>query len=502
MIGLKQKQIRLVAGYKIIVVLIFLLLSILAGILSKNPIYIYANSVSENSSEQNADSVVTDLDLGDYISVMTVGEKQLLSITLLPQNVTLETVTYHSANVSVATINSMGRITAVAVGKTQISVSYKDIKRVFDLTVQEVEPTKAPVHVTDIEVADYKEELEVDKTLSLSATILPSDATNSKLTYASSNSAIATVNYTGVVKGIAPGDVEITLSADGFSKSIPVHVKIATTSIELNTNYLILKKGDTFQLKGKVQPSKAYQILTYKSSDDNIAVVTGKGKVTAKKIGTATILVSNEDMINAVTVIVNAIDDSKMSITSGNKVRATDITEQEAKFLNTLSEKNEVEINAREYSKITRVMLKALYDEKKTALIRANGYTITLSGQDIVNFDNELINNLTITKTKKGIEIILNDNKELPGGVLLSIKNVEQYNYLYLYNVTNKKYEKISVENLSNLQLDTAGKYLITEKKIDGISFRIVIVMIIIFSIVVVGLTGTYIAVKKKYWFW
>ena len=39
---------------------------------------------------------VTELDLGDYEPAMTVGEKQLLTVTALPVNADVQTITYHS----------------------------------------------------------------------------------------------------------------------------------------------------------------------------------------------------------------------------------------------------------------------------------------------------------------------------------------------------------------------------------------------------------------------
>lgn len=204
------------ASSKIITFLMLLILCTVGNIFMNNSLNTYASSLPEVTSVPNAEIAVTDIDLGEYKSVMTVGEKQLLSITLLPFTATPQTITYSSNNTSVVTINAMGRITAVAVGNAQITVSHKDIKRVFDLTVQQVEPSKAPINVNDIEVADYSKDMEVNKTLSLSATVLPSDATNNKLTYTSNNPAVATVSSTGVVKGIAPGDVEITLSLEAF----------------------------------------------------------------------------------------------------------------------------------------------------------------------------------------------------------------------------------------------------------------------------------------------
>lgn len=93
--------------------------------------------------------------------VMKAGEKQLLTVTILPVNADGQTVTYSSSDENVAAINGMGRITAKSVGTAEISVSCGKITEKFVLTVAEEETEKA-VSITDIELADYEEELEVD----------------------------------------------------------------------------------------------------------------------------------------------------------------------------------------------------------------------------------------------------------------------------------------------------------------------------------------------------
>ena len=78
--------------------------------------------------------------------------------------------------------------------------------------------------------------------------------------------------------------------------------------------------------------------------------------------------------------------------------------------------------------------------------------------------------------------------------------NVETGKYLYLYNENKEKYDLLQTDSLSELKLDTAGKYLITEKKLSNLSISFIIVIIAV--VIVSGLAGTYIIVKKKYWFW
>jgi len=477
-------------------------LCLIAAFIMREPLLIHASGLSAESSEQ-AESVaataVTDIDLGDYNSSMETGEKQLLSITLLPLTADSQTITYQSEHEAVATVNAMGRMTAVSVGKTRITVSSGGISKSFELTVKEPESTeKSRITVTDIEVSDYQEELEVDKTLNLSATVLPSDATDSWLTYTSSNTAVATVTSTGEVKGITPGSAEITVTAGGFSKKLPVTVKIAATSIELNTTYLVLKKGDACTITGKVRPEQAAQALSFKSADEGIASVSESGRVTARKTGNTTILVSNGDMTSAVTVIVNMPSAEGSAATAENQIQTA--TVQEQSMIDLLSKDGQIEIEAEEYPLITSAMLKSLYESGKTMVIRGDTYRMVLEGKDIVNCDNQLSTGLKIVKTEKGMELICNEGRELPGEISIQMDAANRYRYLYLFNSGKGRYENIKAEDSSDIRINTGGTYLLAEKKLDGISVSLYV--IIGFAAVIGLLSAGYLEVKKKHWFW
>ena len=75
----------------------------------------------EPSTEKEELIQPEELDLGDYLVEMTVGDKQLLVVTILPMNASEFELSYHSSNTEVATVNGMGRITALKKGKTKIT---------------------------------------------------------------------------------------------------------------------------------------------------------------------------------------------------------------------------------------------------------------------------------------------------------------------------------------------------------------------------------------------
>ena len=444
-------------------------------------------STQEESTENDVEETisVTELDMGDYMEQMIVGEKQLLSVTCLPLDATETTITYTSSNPEVATINGMGRITALAVGTTTITASCQDVSASFELQVGEKEDTTIPV--SDIEIGSHESEVKVGETLSISATVLPADATNSTITYKSSDEGIATVNSAGEVQGISKGTVIIYVTAENITKEVSLTVKVPTTGLSVNNDYLILKKGNTFQLSASVTPVEANQVVTYRSMDEDIATVSDSGLVSAKKIGNTTIMVSNGDSSVAVSVIVNQ--------------NAVNAEEDETPAEGIIDEKLYAQsVHVSEVEKIDKETLYHLYETQEILKITGNGYVIEIDGKDIVNYQNEFYTDIQLKKEDGGMSFYLNQGKFLCGDIQLYLVEPDG-KYLYLYNVSKEKYELIQTDNLEELTLTTPGEYRITAQKLSYNS--VMLVYFIVVGIVVLLISvGVYIVLKKKYWFW
>lgn len=469
-----------------------ILLCCLAVVLMLPGIYCRAAELSQETEEESdvEEVTVTELDLGDYQSEMTIGDKQLLTVTVLPATATNQTLTYQSADTGVATINGMGRITAVNIGTTQISVTCGEVTEAFYLTVsEEAETEEEVISVTDIEIGNYDEELNVDATLTLSATVLPSDATEQTVSFQSSNTQIATVNSSGEVKGIAPGQVVITATAGGVTKQISITVKIATTEIVLNSDYRIMKPGDTFQLVSNVQPEGAPAGMTYKSLNSDVATVSGTGNIAAKKSGNTAIIVSNGDLQVSVTVIVNenggAVEEEE-EMQQGNLGQETEISEI---------------VSVTDYPVLTSEILKYLYENKKKIIITSEDYTIYLNGDDIVNTDNELYTELVFLENENGFSFCVNNGQKLCGKIRIDLNpKVTNEKYLYLYNDEKEAYQELSVSDTKYLEIDTAGIYLLTTEKVRGLYVKKALVGGGCAMVLLAG--GIYIVGKRRYWFW
>ena len=170
---------------------------------------------------------------------------------------------------------------------------------------ENVKLAPATVAVTGVTVAPATLTLEVGQTGALTATVAPATATNKAVTWTSNAPAIATVDASGTVKGIAPGTATITVkTADGGkTATCAVTVKeaaapaVKVTGITLNYASITVN-GDLerVQLIATVAPATATdQSLTWTSSDASVASVDGAGLVTIRKKGKATVTAKAND---------------------------------------------------------------------------------------------------------------------------------------------------------------------------------------------------------------
>lgn len=364
----------------------------------------------------------------------------------------------------------------------QIQCYANDAETVFE------EKEEAQIEVKDIEISDYEKELNVGSTLNLTVTVLPADVTDSTVTYKSSNSEIATVNSSGEVKGIASGDVVIYASAGNVTKEAHIRVKVATTGIQLNSDYQVMKPSETFQIKASVQPVEAESKISYKSTNEKVATVSAKGVVTAKSCGSAAIIVTNGEAHVSVSVIVNE---------NGVANEQTEEPVENKQEGGILPEK----VTVQKYAVISKEMLKELYETEKRLTIQGDGYTIYLDGKDIVNYENDLKTALCFKTEKNGFSFVVNGGNKLCGKIKIDLsEKVTNEKYLYLYNEQKGKYQLISTEDIKELSIDTEGTYLLTSEPVSEWQWNVV--LLVVAAVVIIAGVGVYIGVKKQYWFW
>ena len=193
-------------------------------------------------------------------------------------------------------------------GKKIVTVSYHNYRKSFIVNVKsKTEPTttKPTVKkVTKVEVGKKSVALLNGRSTTVKVKVSPTNATNKKLKWTTSNAKVATVNQSGKITAKGRGKATIKVMAlDGSNKyaTVKVTVKQPVTSVKLNRKSANLKvkgkaKQKTVTLKATVYPKNANnKAVSWKSSNTKIATVNRKGKVIAKKKGTCYITATAKD---------------------------------------------------------------------------------------------------------------------------------------------------------------------------------------------------------------
>ena len=260
------------------------------------------NAQPKSSSPSNP-VLATSISLNNTSAELNTGETLQLTATVMPSNATNKTVTWTTSNSSVATVSSNGLVTAKAVGNATITARTTDgsnLSSSCSVTVKQ-----SSVLATSISLNKTSAEIYAGETLQLTATVLPSNATNKTVTWTTSNSSVATVSSNGLVTAKAVGNATITArTTDGsnLSASCSVTVKqssVLATSISLNKTSAELNTGGTLQLTATVLPSNTTnKTVTWTTSNSSVATVSSNGLVTAKAKGSATITATTTDGSN------------------------------------------------------------------------------------------------------------------------------------------------------------------------------------------------------------
>ena len=156
------------------------------------------------------------------------------------------------------------------------------------------------VDVASVSLAPSELTLAMGGTAVLNATVLPADATNKEVTWASSEPKVATVDKDGKVSAVGVGEATITVTSKADSTKFATCAVIVTyadvTSVSLDKETLDLTKGETAALTATVEPATADQTVIWKSDNEDVATVDNSGKVTAVGVGKAIITATSGGM--------------------------------------------------------------------------------------------------------------------------------------------------------------------------------------------------------------
>lgn len=424
-----------------------------------------------------------------------VGSTENLTKTVLPANATNTDATWTSSNTGVVTVEN-GKVTAKKVGTAIITVSLSGYSATCTVVVVDtIELKKIAINKSSITIKEQASE-------NLSISYTPSNATNKKVNWKSSNNNVVTVNSDGKITGIKEGSATITaISKDGGHVStckVTVEaISKKVTGISLDKTEAKMTAGEKLTLKATISPSYAEnQNISWTSSNESVATVQD-GNITAHFPGLAEIKVISEDgqkeAICKVTVLSPPIksisfQDKEHTVYIDSKTKLITITDP----INASIENPIWTSSNEEVATVTNGVVQALSLGETTITISNQDNTVTAStkiivvsqpkdklnitieGYDLkfnpeiknytlkINNENQLTINTNVTKEK----VTINGNKNLKNGSIITVTVEGEEKTTYVINIQQKQnYTIYFVIVISGLLLLNIIRILIKNKK-------------------------------------
>ena len=152
---------------------------------------------------------------------LTVGSSTKLTATVLPENASNKNVVYSVDDESILSVDQDGNVTGLSLGTATVTVTTEDggFSASAEITVM-------PVRVTGVGISPEAASVDLGRTIQLTASITPSNATNKNLSWSVSDETIISVDGQGTVTGLSFGTATVTVTAEdgGFSDSAEITV--------------------------------------------------------------------------------------------------------------------------------------------------------------------------------------------------------------------------------------------------------------------------------------
>ena len=241
-----------------------------------------------------------------------VGGTAQLTATLkdsVGNQLTGRTVTWATSNTTVATVSTSGLVTGKAAGSATITATSEGKVGSSTVTVT-APPTPAPVATVTVTPATVTSP--VGGTAQLTATLKDSVGnvlTGRTVTWASSNTTVATVSSSGLVTAKAAGGATITATSEGKSDTATITVQLApVASVTVSPDAASVNVKGTFQFNAILKDAAGNQLsgrpVTWSSSNTGVATVSASGLASGVTTGTATISALSEGLTGRATLTV------------------------------------------------------------------------------------------------------------------------------------------------------------------------------------------------------
>ncbi|WP_256009052.1 Ig-like domain-containing protein [Desertivirga xinjiangensis] len=237
---------------------------------------------------------VAGINIGQDSAGVGINDTTTLSKTILPAGATNTAVNWRSSDNTIVTVDAAGKITGKAPGLAWIYATTQESQFTDSIKINSFH-----IPVSSVALNRTSDTVGVKNTISLSATVLPSNASNKKVIWHSSDTTIVKVNQNGVITGVSPGIASISAITEdlGLTATSSIRAENILVDTLVVTRYQsTLGVNDTTTFRAKVQPTNAsLQTFTWLSSDTTKAKVNQNGLVTAIAPGSVIISARADD---------------------------------------------------------------------------------------------------------------------------------------------------------------------------------------------------------------
>lgn len=231
---------------------------------------------------------------------IVIGDTAEITASVKPGNATYKDVDWISSDESVVTVEN-GIFRAEGLGEATVKAVSKDGKASAEVKVRVL-----PREVSEILVQDIIG-IDIGTSVEIIYDILPSDATYRNVVITSDNDNVTVDGYT--VNGVKVGRSVLTLTAtNGVTAKISVSVNpVYAESVTLDSTVAVLTRGKTLAVKATVLPEDTtFAKLVWSSSNEEVAIVSQEGVITAVGKGNAVITAETLNGVKAtISVTVN-----------------------------------------------------------------------------------------------------------------------------------------------------------------------------------------------------
>ena len=207
------------------------------------------SSCGDDADDAGAQGQELIINLSKEHEVVEIGNTIQLVAGFSPSDAPNKAHTWTSEDPQIATVDETGKVKAISVGTTKITVTALANKATATCTVEVVDKI---IPVTSVTLNSKEEAISVGSAIQLTATVSPTTATNKNIVWTSSNNAVATVDGNGLVKGLSVGSANITAAAGG--KSAVCAITVTEKSVDFSNIKFSVQADGSLLVSGTVKP--------------------------------------------------------------------------------------------------------------------------------------------------------------------------------------------------------------------------------------------------------